>query len=66
MTLDEAGNQIESAIRAYGPAAVGIIDRILGQVKSEIGQEAVDALIESHDLELRYNISPSEFDLGSD
>jgi hypothetical protein len=66
MTLDEAGNQIESAIRAYGPAAVGIIDRILGQVKSEIGQEAVDALIERHDLELRYNISPSEFDLGSD
>ncbi len=66
MTLDEAGNQIESAIRMYGPAAVGIIDRILGQVKSEIGQEAVDALIERHDLELRYNISPSEFDLGSD
>lgn len=66
MTLDEAGNQIESAIRAYGSAAVGIIDRILGQVKSEIGQEAVDALIERHDLELRYNISPSEFDLGSD
>jgi hypothetical protein len=25
-----------------------------------------DALIESHDLELRYNISPDEFDLGSD
>jgi hypothetical protein len=66
MTLDEAGNQIESAIRMYGPAAVGIIDRILAQVKSEIGQEAVDALIERHDLELRYNISPSEFDLGSD
>ncbi|MBI3812814.1 MAG: hypothetical protein HY283_11545 [Nitrospirae bacterium] len=66
MTLDEAGKQIESAIQMYGPAAVGIIDRILGQVKSEISQEAVDALIESHDLELRYNISPSGFDLGSD
>jgi hypothetical protein len=66
MTIDEAGSQIESAIRAYGSAAVAVIERILGQVKSEIGQEAVDALIESHDLELRYNISPSEFDLGSD
>jgi hypothetical protein len=66
MTLDESGKQIESAIRSYGPAAVAIIERILGQVKSEIGQEAVNALIESHDLELRYNISPKEFDIGSD
>jgi hypothetical protein len=66
MTIDEAGRRIESAIRAYGPAAVAVIERILGQVKSEIGQEAVNALIESHDLELRYNISPGEFDMGSD
>lgn len=66
MTLDEAGNQIESAIRSYGPAAISVIERILGQVKSEIGQEAVNELIESHDLELRYNIAPSDFDFGSD
>jgi hypothetical protein len=66
MTLDEAGGQIESAIIKYGPAAVGMIERILGQVRSEIGPEAVEALIESHDLELRYNITPSEFDSGSD
>ena len=66
MTVVEAGRQIESAITAYGAAAVAIIERILGQVKSEIGQEAVNALIESHDLELRYNILPSEFDIGSD
>jgi hypothetical protein len=43
-----------------------MIERILGQVRSEIGPEAVEALIESHDLELRYNITPSEFDSGSD
>jgi hypothetical protein len=66
MTIDEAGRQIESAVRAYGSAATAVIERILGQVKSEIGQEAVNTLIESHDLELRYNISPSEFDIGSD
>ncbi len=66
MTLEEAGEQIESAIRMYGPAAVAIIDRVLGQVKSESGQEAVNTLIESHDLELRCNISPGEFDFGSD
>jgi hypothetical protein len=66
MTIDEAGRQIESAVRAYGSAAAAVIERILGQVKSEIGQEAVNTLIESHDLELRYNISPSEFDIGSD
>jgi len=65
VTLDEAGSQIESAIRAYGSAAVGIIERILDQVKSEMGQEAVNALIERHDLELRYNISPADFDFGS-
>jgi hypothetical protein len=66
MTLDEAGEQIESAIRMYGPAAVGIIERILGQVKSDLGQEAFNTLIENHDLELRYNIPPGEFDMGSD
>jgi hypothetical protein len=66
MRLEDAGNQIESAIRSYGPAAVAIIDRILDQVKSESGQEAVNALIESHDLELRFNIAPTEHDFGSD
>jgi hypothetical protein len=43
-----------------------MIDRILDQVKSEIGQEAVNALIEDHDLELRFNITPGEWDFGSD
>jgi regulator of PEP synthase PpsR (kinase-PPPase family) len=66
MTLDEAGAQIESAIQAYGAAAVAIIERILDQVKSEMGQEAANTLIETHDLELRYNIPPAEFDFGSD
>jgi len=66
MTLDEAGSRIEAAIHAYGPAAVGIIERILGQVKSDLGQDAFNTLVENHDLELRYNISPGEFDIGSD
>lgn len=66
MTLDEAGGQIEAAIQAYGAAAVAIIDRILDQVKSDMGQEAVNQLIEIHDLELRYNIAPAESDFGSD
>lgn len=66
MTIDEASAQIESAIRSYGPAAISIIGRILGQVKSEKDQEAVNELIERHDLELRYNIAPSEYDIGSD
>jgi hypothetical protein len=66
MTLDEAGEQIESAVKAYGPAAVSVIERILDQVKSELGQEAANTLIETHDLELRYNFTPSEFDFGSD
>jgi hypothetical protein len=66
MTIDEAGDQIESAVATYGPAAVAIIERILEQVKSESGSEAANQLIENHDLELRYNISPSEFDFGSD
>ncbi|HUK57169.1 MAG TPA: hypothetical protein VLY20_10970 [Nitrospiria bacterium] len=66
MTLDEAGAQIESASKAYGPAAVSVIERILDQVKSEMGQEAANTLIETHDLELRYNITPAEFDFGSD
>ena len=66
MTVEEASSQIESVIRSYGSAAVGAIDRILEQVKSGIGQEAVNELIERHDLELRYNITPNEFDIGSD
>ncbi|HEY4486089.1 MAG TPA: hypothetical protein VI702_07215 [Nitrospiria bacterium] len=66
MTLDEAGGRIEGAIKAYGPAAVAAIERILSQVKSDLGQEAVNELIDRHDLELRYNFAPNEFDLGSD
>ena len=66
MTVEEASSQIESVIRSYGSAAVTVIDQILGQVKSGIGQEAVNELIERHDLELRYNITPHEFDIGSD
>ena len=66
MTQEEAGKQIESAIAAHGTAAAAMIDRILDQVKSEIGQEAVNALIEDHDLELRFNITPGEWDFGSD
>lgn len=66
MTQEEAGKQIESAIHAYGPAAAVMIERILDQVKSEIGQEAVNLLIEDHDLELRYNITPGDADFGAD
>jgi len=66
MTIDEASRQIDSAIGAYGSAAGSVIERILGEVKSEVGQEAVNSLIESHDLELLYNITPNEFDIGSD
>ncbi|HSG06678.1 MAG TPA: hypothetical protein VLB09_09820 [Nitrospiria bacterium] len=65
MTIKEAGLQIEAAIRSYGPAALNVIDRILDQVKSEHGHEAANALIEDHDLELRCNIAPEEFDIGT-
>ena len=66
MTVEEASSQIESVIRSFGSAAVPAIDRILERVKSGIGQEAVNELIERHDLELKYNITPNEFDIGSD
>jgi len=66
MTIEEAGKQIESAVNAYGVSAVAMIDRILDQVRSEIGQEAVNALIEDHDLELRFNITPGDADFGAD
>jgi len=66
MTREEAGNQIESTINSYGHSAAVMIERILDQVRSEIGQEAVNALIEDYDLELRYNITPGDADFGSD
>jgi hypothetical protein len=62
VTPEEAGERIESAARAYGPAAAPMIDRILAQVQSESGHEAVNLLIDRHDLELRYNINPIEFE----
>ena len=65
MTVEEAGVQIEAAIKSYGPAALNFIDRILEQLGSELGHEAVNTLIENHDLEIRYNIVPTEFDLGT-
>ena len=60
MTVDDARQRIQSAIDQFGPHAAMAIDLVLSEVRSAFDQDAVNDLIDEFDLELRYNIAPSE------
>jgi hypothetical protein len=60
MTLDEARQRIESAIKQFGPQAGMAIDLVISEVRGDHGREAANELIEEFDLELCYNIAPTE------
>jgi hypothetical protein len=65
MKLEEAKQRIESAMTQYGQHAAAAIDLVINEVRSDLGHEAANELIEEFDLELQYNIPPSESDLSS-
>lgn len=58
MTLDAARQRIESAIAQYGQHAAMAIELVINEVRSDMGRDAVNELIDEFDLELMYNIAP--------
>jgi hypothetical protein len=60
MTSDEARERIESAITQWGAHAGMAIDLIISEVRSSLGRDAANDLIEEFDLELTYNIAPQD------
>src|SRR6476620_98784 len=62
MTEDDARARIQSAIDQYGPHAGMAIDLVINETRSDLGIETANELIDEFDLELLYNIPPSEPD----
>ncbi|TLY22567.1 MAG: hypothetical protein E6K68_02630 [Nitrospirae bacterium] len=62
MTIDDARQRIQGAIVQFGDQAAPMIDQVIGEVRSELGQETANNLIDEFDLELRYGIAPTEFE----
>jgi len=60
MKLDEARQRIESAITQFGQHAAPAIDLVINEVRSDHGAETANELIDEFDLELQYNIAPTE------
>lgn len=60
MKMEEARQRIESAITQYGQHAAAAIDLVINEVRSDLGKEAANELIDELDLELLYNIPPQE------
>ena len=65
MQLDEARKRIENAVTQYGQHAAPAIDLVMNEVRSDLGANAFNALVEEFDLELEYNIAPLESDHSS-
>lgn len=62
MNLDDARKRIDAAVTQYGPHAAPAIDLVMNEVRSDMGTEAFNELVEEFDLELLYNIPPMESD----
>ncbi len=62
MNLETAKQRIDSAINQYGPQAAPAIDLVMNEVRSDLGVNAFNELVEEFDLELLYNIAPLESD----
>lgn len=62
MTTDEARLRIQSAIDQFGPKAAPMIDLVISETRSALGNETATELIDEFNLELQYNITPLEFE----
>lgn len=65
MKLEEAKQRIESSIQQYGQHAAAAIELVINEVRSDLGKDAANELIDEFDLELQYNIAPQESDSSS-
>ena len=62
MTINDAKQRIQSAIDQYGAHASPAIDLVINEVRSDLGRETANDLISEFDLELLYQILPTEFE----
>jgi hypothetical protein len=62
MTTDDARLRIQSAIDQFGPKAAPMIDLVISETRSALGNETANELIDEFNLELQYNITPLEFE----
>ncbi len=60
MTEEDARQRIQSAIDQYGQQAGMAIDLVISETRSDLGIKSANDLIEEFDLELLYNIAPTE------
>ncbi len=60
MTTDEARQRIQAAIDQFGSQAAAMIDLVISEVRSGQGYETANELIDEFDLELQFNIAPTE------
>jgi len=62
MNLDEARTRLETAVTQYGQHAAPAIDLVMSEVRSDLGKNAFNELVDEFDLELLYGIAPMETD----
>lgn len=60
MTQDQARERIQAAIDQFGGHAGAAIDLLINEARSDLGHETANTLIDEFDLELLYNIVPTE------
>ena len=65
MKIDDAKKRIETAVTQYGQHAAPAIDLVMNEVRSDLGADAFNELVEEFDLELLYNIPPLESDYSN-
>ena len=65
MKLEEARQRIESAIGQFGPHAAPAIDLVINEVRSDLGAATANDLIDEFNLELQYNIAPTDSDFSN-
>lgn len=65
MKIEEARQRIESAMTQYGQHAAVAIELVVNEVRSDLGREVANELIDEFDLKLQYNIAPQESDMSS-
>jgi len=63
MTPEDARQRIQSSIEQFGVQAAPALDLFIKEVRSSLGNDVANELIDEFDLELRYNICPTEFDV---
>jgi len=65
MKIEDARRRIESAMTQYGMQAGMAIDLVINEVRSDLGANTANELIDEFDLELQYNIAPIESDYSN-